>query len=53
MIQITVVDDYGENVVYSEIAHPGDVIEQTVPGIGKKVSIRIYIDDKLIKELKK
>ncbi len=53
MIQITVVDDYGENVVYSDIGHPGDVVKQSVQGIGKKVAIRIYIDDKLIEELKK
>lgn len=53
MVQITVVDDYGENVVYSDIGHPGDVIKQAVQGIGKKVAIRIYIDDKLVQELKK
>ncbi len=53
MIQITVVDDYGENVVYSDIGHPGDVIKQTVQGIGKKIAIRIYIDDKLVEEQKK
>jgi serine/threonine-protein kinase len=53
MVQITVVDDYGENVVYSDIGHPGDVIKQSVQGIGKKIAIRIYIDDKLIQELNK
>lgn len=53
MIQITVVDDYGENVVYSAIGHPGEVIKQSVQGIGKKIAIRIYIDDKLVEELKK
>lgn len=53
MVQITVVDDYGENVIYSDIGHPGDVIKQTVQGIGKKVAIRIYINDKLVEELER
>ena len=33
--------------------HPGDQVEQTVQGVGDKVTIRIYIDDKLIKEDRK
>lgn len=53
MVQITVVDDFGENVVYSDVANPGEVIRQSVQGVGKKVAIRIYIDDKLIKEMQK
>lgn len=50
IVQIVVVDDYGENVVYSSVGHPGDRVEQTVEGFGAKVTIRIYIDEKLVKE---
>jgi len=49
-LQIVVKDDYGENVAYSGSAHPGDRIEQTVQGTGDRVTIRIYIDDKLVSE---
>ncbi len=52
-IEIAVQDDYGESTAYSEIMHPGDQLDQTVQGVGKKVTIRIYIDGKLVKEDKK
>jgi len=44
-----------EQYNYSKMnqGHPGDVVKQSVQGIGKKVAIRIYIDDKLIEELRK
>lgn len=52
-IQIAVVDDYGENIAYSDILHPGDKVSQTVQGVGNKVTIRIYIDEKLVREMQK
>lgn len=52
-VEIAVVDDYGENIVYTETKSPGETVEQTVEGVGKKVKIRIYIDGKLAKEERK
>ncbi|MHB1000160.1 MAG: protein kinase domain-containing protein [Armatimonadota bacterium] len=49
-IEIAVLDDYGENIVYTEVKSPGDKIEQSVDGVGRNVAIRIYIDGKLVKE---
>lgn len=52
-VQIMVEDAYGESIAYSDIASPGDRIEQTVEGAGDKVTIRIFIDDKLVREERK
>jgi serine/threonine-protein kinase len=52
-VRIVVLDDYGETVAYSDVASPGDRIEQPVDGVGDKVTIRIYIDDKLVREERK
>ncbi|MCL6629810.1 MAG: hypothetical protein K6U00_09450, partial [Armatimonadetes bacterium] len=52
-LQIVVEGDYGEQTAYSYIVHPGDKIQQTVQGVGDKVTIRIYLDDKLIREERK
>ena len=52
-VEIVVKDDYGENVVYSALGNPGDSVKQTVQGIGDKVTILIYINDKLVREDKK
>ena len=52
-VDIIVQDEYGETTVYSDIMHPGDPVEQTVQGVGDKITIRIYIDDKLLKEDRK
>lgn len=49
-VEIAVVDDYGENIVYTEIKRPAEEVEQTVEGVGSKIKIRIYIDGKLVKE---
>ena len=49
-VRIVVQDDYGENTAYSDIAQPGDYIEQTIKGVGNKITIRIYINDKLVRE---
>lgn len=49
-VEIIVQDDYGETTAYSDMMHPGDPVEQKVQGVGKKVTIRIYIDDKLVRE---
>jgi serine/threonine-protein kinase len=49
-VRIVVADDSGENVVYSELMHPGDKVSQTVQGTGKEITIRVYIADKLIRE---
>jgi eukaryotic-like serine/threonine-protein kinase len=51
-VAIIVQDDFGETNAYSDIMHPGDLVDQKVTGVGNKVTIRIYIDDKLVKELK-
>jgi len=53
LVEIKVQDDSGENTVYSEVRHPGDHIKKTVQGAGSKVVIRVYIDNKLIKEEQK
>lgn len=50
LVEIRVADDTGENVVFSEVKHPGDHIKKTVQGVGAKVAIRVYIDNKLVKE---
>jgi serine/threonine-protein kinase len=51
--QIVVIDEYGETTAYSDTVHPGDRIEQTVAGVGDKITIRIYLDDKLVREERK
>ena len=52
-IQIAVDDDFGENITYSDILHPGDKVKQTVQGVGDRVTLRIYIDGKLVREERK
>ncbi len=52
-VEIVVLDDYGESTAYSDIAQPGDRIEQTVRGVGDQITIRIYINNKLVKEERK
>ncbi|MHB1456128.1 MAG: protein kinase domain-containing protein [Armatimonadota bacterium] len=52
-VEIAVVDDYGENIVYTEVKRPGESVEQTVEGVGSKIKLRIYIDGKLVKEERK
>ena len=52
-VEIVVLDDYGESAAYSDIAQPGDRIEQTVRGVGDKITVRIYINNKLVKEDRK
>ena len=49
-VQIAVVDDYGENIAYSDTLHPGDKVKQTVQGVGDKITLRVYIDGKLVRE---
>ena len=49
-VEIKVVDDNGDNTAYTDIKHPGDQVKQTIEGVGTKVIIRIYLDDKLVKE---
>jgi len=52
-VEIVVQDEYGETTAYSDIMHPGDLLDQSVQGVGDKVTIRVYIDGKLIKEERK
>ena len=52
-VKIVVIDDNGENTAYSDTASPGDHVEQTIEGVGNRVTIRIYIDDKLVREERK
>lgn len=49
-VEIKVVDGNGDNTAYTDIKHPGDQVKQTIEGVGSKVIIRIYLDDKLVKE---
>ncbi|MBC7327493.1 PASTA domain-containing protein [bacterium] len=49
-ITIEVEDDNGKRIVYEEMHKPGDIIDQQVEGEGAKVTIRVYIDDTLMKE---
>lgn len=52
-VQIVVRDDEGESIVYSAPHKPGDRVVQTVSGIGDRITILIYIDDKLVREERK
>ncbi len=51
-VKIIVIDDNGENTAYAEALHPGDEVNETVQGTGK-TTIRILIDDKLVREVRK
>ncbi|MGB9876547.1 MAG: PASTA domain-containing protein [bacterium] len=49
-ITIEVEDDTGTHIVYEDVHKPGDLIDQQVEGVGATVTVRVYIDDTLVKE---
>jgi len=49
-ITIEVEDAEGVHTVYDNVHKPGDLIDQEVEGVGAEVTIRVYIDENLVKE---
>ncbi|MBC7329188.1 PASTA domain-containing protein [bacterium] len=49
-ITIEVEDAEGIHTVYDNVHKPGDLIDQQVEGVGTEVTIRVYIDENLVKE---
>ena len=49
-ITIEVEDEEGVHTVYDNVHKPGDLIDQQVEGVGTQVTIRVYIDENLVKE---
>jgi serine/threonine-protein kinase len=50
MVEIQVTDDNGERTAYSEVKHPGDKVSQKIQVVGSPATVRIYLDEKLVKE---
>lgn len=48
-IRIVVRDDDGERVAYDAIHHAGDMVRQTVRGVGRS-TVEVYINDRKVKE---
>jgi serine/threonine-protein kinase len=49
-ITIEVEDEEGVHTVYDNVHKPGDLIDQQAEGVGAEVTIRVYIDENLVKE---
>ncbi|MGO8674020.1 MAG: PASTA domain-containing protein, partial [Capsulimonadaceae bacterium] len=49
-VRFEVQDSTGTTLVYDEEHHAGDNIDEPVRGIGKQITIRIYVDDALMKQ---
>jgi len=49
-VQIEVQDTTGTNLVYDENHEPGEEVSAPVQGIGHKVTFRIFLDSKLVKQ---
>lgn len=49
-VRIVVIDDNGENVVYSDYHEPGDVIRRTVSGSGNSIQVKVFVGDELVKD---
>ena len=43
-VKIIVIDTMGRSTVYDEELHPGDPVETTVYGYGRRVEIRVYLN---------
>jgi serine/threonine-protein kinase len=50
-VRIEVADAYGNTVAYEETRSPGDHIRQTVKGYGDDIEIKIYIADRLVRDV--
>ena len=49
-VRIVVTDDYGERTAYEEERRAADRVREVVTGVGKPITISVYVDDKLIDE---
>ena len=49
-VQIEIQDTTGTNLVYDENHEPGETVSAPVQGIGHKVTFRIFLDTKLVKQ---
>ena len=49
-VQIEIQDTTGTNLVYDENHDPGEDVSAPVQGIGHKVTFRIFLDNKLVKQ---
>ena len=49
-VQIEIQDTTGTNLVYDENHEPGEDVSAPVQGIGNKVTFRIFLDNKLVKQ---
>ncbi len=49
-VQIEIQDVTGTNLVYEEDQQPGDQISAPVQGIGNKITFRIFLDTKLVRQ---
>jgi hypothetical protein len=49
-VRIDVIDNTGTSLVYDEMHHAGDKIDVTEPGIGSTITVRIFVDDALMKQ---
>ena len=49
-VQIEIQDTTGTNLVYDENHEPGETVSAPVQGIGHKVTFRIFLDNKLVKQ---
>lgn len=49
-VQIMIQDTTGTNLVYDENQEPGEEVSAPVQGIGHKVTFRIFLDNKLVKQ---
>lgn len=48
-IRIVLRDENGEQTVFDEICHAGDLVRQTVRGVGRS-TVEVYINDRKVKE---
>lgn len=50
-VRIEVSDESGDSVVYEGIHNPGESVSKEIAGYGEKVQIRVYINDKLARDI--
>jgi len=50
-VRIEVSDESGDSVVYEGIHNPGESVSKEIIGYGEGVKIRVYINDKLAREI--
>ena len=49
-VQIEVQDTTGTNLVYDENHEPGEDVSEPAQGFGNKITFRIFLDSKLVKQ---